>query len=154
MLKNGKTGNCKGQQKRKTAKNWRFSVQKPNNWPKKRPKPKISTPPSRTWNTEFMTVLYSLTKSTILSRKNETANPYPPKSKMQPSEGQNGQFSHLWFGGRGGLGFPFILFMIVFVIVWVWPRLNWRTVQTYRFSTVLQEVEYYHLRTHSLDYIS
>ena len=110
MLKNRKTGNRKAQQRRKTAKNWRFSVQKPKNWPKKWPKPKIPTPPSRTWNPEFMTVLYSLTKSTILDRKNETANPYPPKSKMQPREGQKRAIfpSLIWGEGRSRFSIYFV----------------------------------------------
>ena len=57
--------------------------------------------PLQNLNPEFMTVLYSdpLQRVQSLAEKNETANPCPPKSKMQPREGQNGQFPIFDLGG-------------------------------------------------------
>ena len=44
----------------------------------------------------------------------EQQTPIPPKSRMKPREGQKRAiFPSLIWGGRGGLGFPFILSKIV-----------------------------------------
>ena len=57
-------------------------------------------------------------KPTVLDRiKWNSKPPSPPRprqSRMKPREGHKRAVSHLWFwGGRGGLGFPFILATIV-----------------------------------------
>ena len=43
--------------------------------------------------------------------------PRPPQSKDEVAQKQNAPFSHPWFGGEGGLGFPFILSKIVAIFV-------------------------------------
>ena len=52
--------------------------------------------------------------STILDKiKWNSKPPSPPNQGWSRAKGKNAPFSHPWFGGRGGLGFPFILSKIV-----------------------------------------
>ena len=45
--------------------------------------------------------------------KMEQQTPIPPNQGWSRAKGKNMPFSHLWFGGMGGQGFPFILSKIV-----------------------------------------
>ena len=49
--------------------------------------------------------------------KMEQQTPIPPNQGWSRAMGKNAPFSHPWFGGRGGLGFPFI-FAILDKIKW------------------------------------
>ena len=59
--------------------------------------------------------LDSLTESYNLGQKKmEQQTPIPPPNQgWRRAKGKNAPFSHPWFGGEGGLGFPFILSKIV-----------------------------------------
>ena len=51
---------------------------------------------------------------TILDKiKWNSKPPSPPNQGWRRAKGKNAPFSHPWFRGRGGLGFPFILSKIV-----------------------------------------
>ena len=56
---------------------------------------------------------HSAYRYNVGQNKMERQTPIPTKSRMKAREGQNAPFSHPWFGGEGGLGFPFILSKIV-----------------------------------------
>ena len=57
-----------------------------------------------------------LEQATILEKIKWNSKPPSPSNQgwsRAPDEGKNAPFSHPWFGGRGGLDFPFILSKIV-----------------------------------------
>ena len=47
----------------------------------------------------------------------EQQTPIPPNQGWTRAKGKNAPFSHPWFRGEGGLGFPFIVSKIVGVSV-------------------------------------